>query len=94
MRLLGRHGRVGPARCASRGVGRWGRRPPGAFSIDARIDNRNVPYYWVKMAYPKGESAPDSDLAAIAANAISVTPVQMDLTHYAWQSHLHGLLKI
>jgi len=75
-------------------ITRQGRRPPGAFSIDARMDNRNVPYYWVKMAYPKGESAPDSDLAAIAANAISVTPVQMDLTHYEWQSHLHGLLKI
>ena len=74
-------------------ITRQGRRPPGAFSIDARTDNRNVPYYWVKMASPKGETAPDSDLAAIAARAISVTPLQLDLTHYAWESHLNGLLR-
>lgn len=73
-------------------ITRQGRRPPGAFSIDARTDSRNVPYYWVKMAYPKGDTAADHDLRAIAENAISVTPLQLDLTHYAWQSHLHGLL--
>jgi 5'-nucleotidase len=75
-------------------ITRQGRRPPGAFSIDGRVDSRNVPYYWVKMAYPKGENAPDHDLRAIAEKAVSVTPLQMDLTHYAWQSHLHGLLKL
>ena len=75
-------------------ITRQGRRPPGAFSIDGRVDSRNVPYYWVKMAYPKGENAPDHDLRAIAEKAVSVTPLQMDLTHYAWQSHLHGLIKL
>jgi 5'-nucleotidase len=70
-----------------------GQRPPGAFSIDARVDNRNVPYYWVKISYPQGAVVADSDLHAIHENAVSVTPIQLDLTNYAWQSRLHGLLR-
>ncbi len=74
-------------------VTRQGQRPPGAFSIDARVDSRNVPYYWVKLTYPEGEKQPDTDLHAIAENAISVTPVQLDLTNYGWQSQLNALLQ-
>jgi 5'-nucleotidase len=74
-------------------VTRQGQRPPGAFSIDARVDSRNVPYYWVKLTYPEGEKHPETDLQAIADNAISVTPIQLDLTNYAWQSRLQGLLR-
>jgi 5'-nucleotidase len=69
-----------------------GQRPPGAFSIDARIDNRQVPYYWVKISYPKGHLSDDSDLHATQDNAISVTPIQLDLTNYAWQRGLRELL--
>ncbi len=74
-------------------VTRHGQRPPGAFSIDPRVDSRNVPYYWVKLTYPEGEKQADTDLHAIAGNAISVTPIQLDLTNYTWQSHLQGLLQ-
>ncbi|MGD9601137.1 MAG: 5'/3'-nucleotidase SurE [Gammaproteobacteria bacterium] len=74
-------------------VTRQGQRPPGAFSIDARVDSRNVPYFWVKLTYPEGEAHVDTDLHATAEGAISVTPVQLDLTNYAWQSRLHALLK-
>ncbi len=73
-------------------VTRQGQRPPGAFSIDARVDGRHVPYYWVKLSYPEGENQPDTDLHAVQQNAVSVTPIQLDFTNYAWQSHLHGLL--
>ncbi len=73
-------------------VTRQGQRPPGAFSIDPRIDNRNVPYYWVKMAYPEGEKLVDTDLHAIAEDAVSVTPLQLDLTNYEWQRQLREVL--
>lgn len=74
-------------------VTRQGQRPPGAFSIDARIDARNVPYYWVKLSYPEGEKQPDTDLHAIHEKAISVTPIQLDFTNYEWQSRLTALLR-
>ena len=74
-------------------VTRQGLRPPGTFTIEPRIDARNVPYFWVRIAYGKGESPSDSDLRAIEDNAISVTPIQMDFTDYDWQRHLQGLIK-
>jgi 5'-nucleotidase len=65
-----------------------GQRPPGSFTLDPRIDARNVPYYWVKISYQKGGEDPETDLEAIAANGISVTPLQLDLTHHAWRAEL------
>ena len=61
-----------------------GQRPPGAFSIDPREDSRGHPYYWVKIQYPESDHAPGTDLAAIADNAISVTPIRMNLTDHIW----------
>lgn len=69
-----------------------GQRPPGAFSIDARHDARNHPYYWVKIQYPEAEHATGTDLAAIAANSISVTPIKMDFTDHAWANKLATVL--
>ena len=70
-----------------------GQRPPGAFSIDPRIDARNVPYYWVKIAYPEGEKHPDTDLHAIHENAVSVTPIHLNFTHHAWLQRLSQTLQ-
>lgn len=61
-----------------------GRRPPGSFSIDPRIDARAQPYYWVKIAYMSGNELAGTDLQAIAKNAISITPVKMDFTDHSW----------
>ena len=69
-------------------VTRQGRRPPGAFSIDPRVDGRNQPYFWVKIDYPEGGREPDTDLHAIHQNAVSVTPVQLDFTNEAWRAQL------
>lgn len=71
---------------------RQGQRPPGSFAIDARIDARNQPYYWVKLAYTAGNALPETDLHAIADNAISVTPLRMDLTDHDWRRRLAGLV--
>lgn len=77
-----------PGEISGTRITRQGQRPPGAFSIDARIDARHVPYYWVKISYPEGEKAPDTDLHAIHENAVSITPIQLDFTNYAWRSRL------
>lgn len=70
-----------------------GQRPPGAFSIDARTDARNQAYFWVRISYPDAKALAGTDLAAIAENAIAVTPIRMDLTDHAWQDRLAGALR-
>lgn len=67
---------------------RQGQRPPGSFTLDPRIDARNVPYYWVKLSYQKGGEHAETDLEAIDQNAISITPLQLDLTHHEWRASL------
>jgi 5'-nucleotidase len=83
----------GPAEVSGVRVTRQGQRPPGAFSIDARVDARNVPYYWVKLSHPDGEKHPDTDLHAIHENAVSVTPIQLDFTNHIWGERLRGTLE-
>ncbi len=70
-----------------------GQRPPGSFTIDSRIDARHVPYFWVQMSYKEGEKITDTDLHAIHENAISVTPLQLDLTNHGWRGDLADRLR-
>ena len=81
-----------PAEITGVRITQQGQRPPGAFSIDARIDARNVPYFWVKISYPEGEKAPDTDLHATHEKAVSITPIQLDFTNYSWRSRLQTVL--
>ena len=59
---------------------RQGRRDLTDLMIDARIDARGVPYYWLGFRRQKGKPKRASDLAAVDAGAIAVTPLQLDLT--------------
>jgi 5'-nucleotidase len=68
-----------------------GRRPPGSYSIDARIDARNQPYYWIKIRHAPGNGRSQSDLEAISCNCIAVTPIAMDFTDHAWRAQLGSL---
>ena len=61
-------------------VTRQGRRPPGGFVPVRRIDERHVPYYWIRIAPQQGELVDGSDLHAVANGAISITPMQLDAT--------------
>ena len=70
-----------------------GQRPPGSFTIDSRIDALHVPYFWVKMSYSEGEKIADTDLHAIHENAISVTPLQLDMTNNGWRGELADSLQ-
>jgi 5'-nucleotidase len=59
-----------------------GRRDLAELHIDDRIDARGVPYYWIGFRRQQGEQPkPDTDLGVVAGGAISVTPLQLDLTH-------------
>lgn len=58
-----------------------GRRDVSDLKIEDRIDTRGIPYYWLGFRYRAGAPpAAESDLAAITAGYVSVTPLQLDLT--------------
>jgi 5'-nucleotidase len=69
-------------------VVRQGQRPAGSFLPEGRIDGRDVPYYWIKLAYKDGGFEPGSDLEAIRDNAVSVNPIQLDMTAESFRNRL------
>lgn len=50
---------------------------------EERIDPRGRTYYWIGAALPGEETPPGTDAAALSENRIAITPIQLDLTHYA-----------
>jgi 5'-nucleotidase len=71
-------------------VVRQGQRPPGSFLPEGRIDGRDVPYYWIKLAYKDGGFEPGSDLEAIRDKAVSVNPIQLDMTAERFRTRLES----
>lgn len=57
-----------------------GMRPPGSIRPVKRVDERNVPYYWLKTSIHAGGDAEGNDLRAALDNAVSVTPLHPDMT--------------
>src|SRR5450631_2640498 len=57
-----------------------GRRDAQTVTVEERADGRGKPYYWISVA--RGNETPGlgTDLAALAQNTISVTPLRHDLT--------------
>lgn len=49
--------------------------------IDSRVDTRGVAYHWIGFRRQVGTPMPETDLAAVANGQISITPLQLDLTH-------------
>jgi 5'-nucleotidase len=45
-------------------------------------DPRGRPHYWLDETLEFNDLEPDSDYGAVAAQYISVTPLQIDRTHY------------
>ena len=50
--------------------------------VDARIDPRNQPYYWIEEGQNEWEPHDRSDYQAVRDGFISITPLQPDLTAY------------
>jgi 5'-nucleotidase len=61
-----------------------GQRDTGDLVIDPRIDARGQPYYWIGYRRNLGTPYPaTTDLGVVESGGISVTPLQLDLTHRA-----------
>ncbi|HEY9151923.1 MAG TPA: 5'/3'-nucleotidase SurE [Anaerolineales bacterium] len=51
-------------------------------ALDRRIDPRGKPYYWIGGEAPTGVDEPGTDFGALKEGYVSITPLQLDLTHY------------
>src|SRR5579871_87785 len=76
-------------------VTRQGKRNLGFLKIDERRDGRGNPYFWIgfertAMLDPPAEG---TDLAALAARYVSVTPLRLDRTDEAFSNALSQALK-
>src|SRR5512135_966510 len=58
--------------------------------LDARIDPRGRPYYWIGGSVPTGIPDDGTDVGALHNGYISVTPIQMDMTAYQFMETLKG----
>ena len=58
-----------------------GKRKVG-LGVEGRPDPYGVPYYWVVDYASDAPHRRETDLSAIGANAISVTPLHLDFTHH------------
>ena len=64
-------------------VTRQGRRDQASLRIDQRSDPWGMPYFWFNFERPPSTMVQGTDLAAIDARRISVTPLSLNLTHEA-----------
>ena len=69
-----------------------GRRDPGLLNIDERHDTWGNPYYWLAFERRRSNAQEGTDLAAVYAGFISVTPLCLDLTHQAMRGALEQAL--
>jgi 5'-nucleotidase len=51
-------------------------------ALDERLDPRGRPYYWIGGDAPTGIAEEGTDVGALAAGYVSITPLQLDLTDY------------
>ena len=71
--------------CPAAAVDGWALVPQGRYDlqsteIEERRDARNRPYYWIGLRRRRTSPPEDSDLGAVYANRIAVTPLHMNLT--------------
>jgi len=69
-----------------------GRRDPGLLQIDERRDTWGNPYYWLAFERRRSNAEEGTDLAAVYAGFISVTPLFLDLTHQGMRGELERAL--
>jgi 5'-nucleotidase len=76
-------------------VTRQGKRNLGFLRVDERRDGRGNPYFWIGFERAAALETPDegTDLAALAARYVSVTPLRLDRTDEAFSDALTDMLK-
>ena len=50
-------------------------------ALDVRTDPRGKPYYWIGGEAPTGVAENGTDFGALSQGYVSITPLQLDLTH-------------
>ncbi|MGY3452372.1 5'/3'-nucleotidase SurE [Bradyrhizobium sp. USDA 4353] len=75
-------------------VTRQGKRNLGFLKVDERRDGRGNPYFWIGFDRAAALDVPDegTDLAALAAHYVSVTPLRLDRTDEAFSGKLTDIL--
>ena len=79
-----------PSEVAGVTLARQGRRDQELMKIEPRFDGRGNPYYWIAFERPTYIPGAGTDLEAIAAKRISVTPLRLDLTDDPALAHFAG----
>jgi len=76
-------------------VTRQGKRNLGFLKVDQRRDGRGNPYFWIgfERAAVIDTPAEGTDLAALAARYVSVTPLRLDRTDEAFSEALTATLR-
>lgn len=72
---------VPPAEVAGVAVTAQGRRDQELMRLEPRADGRGNPYFWIAFQRSKSEPANGTDLRALSQKKISITPIELDLTH-------------
>jgi 5'-nucleotidase len=84
-----------PEQVAGIRVTRQGKRNLGFLKVDQRRDGRGNPYFWIGFERGAMLDAPaqGTDLAALAAFYVSVTPLRLDRTDETFSKELTDLLQ-
>jgi 5'-nucleotidase len=62
-------------------------------TFEKRVDPRENTYYWISGEYSSKAQNKDTDVAALAAGYITITPIQYDLTRYDLMDTLGEIVK-
>jgi len=68
-------------------VTRQGRRDTELMQIEERRDGRGIPYYWLMFKRGGFEPGEGTDIEALAADKVSITPLRLDLTAETTRAH-------
>jgi 5'-nucleotidase len=84
-----------PEQVAGIRVTKQGKRNLGFLKVDERRDGRGNPYFWIgfERSAMLDTPAEGTDLAALAARYVSVTPLRLDRTDETFSTTLNELLK-
>jgi 5'-nucleotidase len=74
-------------------ITRQGRRVPDWLRVESRRDARGFPYYWIGFQRTKSQPGEGTDLAALEANRISITPLSLNLTDEHALKRLVGVFR-
>ena len=82
-----------PANVKGVEVTEQGKRDLQTATLDRRVDMRGNPYYWIGFRRVRSNPSEGTDLAAIYARRISVTPLHLNLTEFRVRDRLKSALE-